>query len=76
MNETITKETTIGELVQRHPHAAEVLTEYGLHCIGCNVSPFETIEQGFKGHGIDDDKKIDEAVKKINKQIREDNKDK
>tara|TARA_Y100000310_G_C20170362_1_gene573376 strand:+ start:73 stop:291 length:219 start_codon:yes stop_codon:yes gene_type:complete len=71
MKETITKETTIGELVERHPKAAEVLMEYGLHCIGCHVSPFESIEQGFKGHGVDGEKKIAEAVKKINQLIEE-----
>jgi len=71
MEQTITKDTTIGDLVQKYPKAAEVLLEYGLHCIGCHVSPFETIEQGFKGHGIDDEKKIEEAVKKINEIIKE-----
>ena len=64
----ITKDIKIGELVQKHPQAAQILFDYGLHCIGCHVSAFESLEDGFKGHGLDD-KKIEEAVKKINELI-------
>ena len=49
----ITKDMPIGEVVERYPEAAEVLTAYGLHCVGCHVSPFETVEQGALGHGME-----------------------
>lgn len=42
----ITKEMTFGELIQKHPNAAGILGAYGLHCIGCHVAVFETIEIG------------------------------
>ena len=64
----ITKETTIGEIVEKSPQAVETLMSFGVHCIGCHVSPFESLEMGFKGHGLDD-ATIEEAVKKLNEII-------
>jgi len=64
----ITKETTIGEIVEKYPQAVETLMSFGVHCIGCHVSPFESLEMGFKGHGLDD-ATIEEAVKKLNEVI-------
>src|SRR3989344_5374252 len=59
----ITKETTIGEIVEKYPQVVETLMSFGVHCVGCHVSPFESLEMGFKGHGLDD-ATIDEAVTK------------
>ena len=64
----ITKETTMGEIVEKYPQAVETLMSFGVHCIGCHVSPFESLEMGFKGHGLDD-ATIEEAVKKLNEVI-------
>ncbi len=48
----VTKEMLLGEVVAKHPKAAFVMLQYGLHCIGCHVSYYETIEQGCLGHGM------------------------
>ena len=61
----ITKDTTIGEIVEKYPQVVETLMSFGVHCVGCHVSPFESLEGGFKGHGMDDDT-IEEAVRKLN----------
>ena len=61
----ITKNMTIGEVVSKHPQTAEIMLSFGLHCVGCHVAFWETIEQGAKGHGLPD-KKIDEMVAKMN----------
>jgi len=61
----ITKDTTIGDIVEKYPQVVDTLTSFGVHCVGCHVSPFESLEMGFKGHGLDD-AKIEEAVKKLN----------
>lgn len=61
----ITKDMTFGELIQSHPNAAGILGAYGLHCIGCHVAVFETIEQGARAHGLDDEK-IDQMLKDLN----------
>ena len=64
----ITKDTTIGEIVEKYPQVVDTLTSFGVHCVGCHVSPFESLEMGFKGHGLDD-AKIVEAVNKLNEVI-------
>ncbi len=43
---------TIGDVVAKYPETVEVMLKYGLHCIGCHVSPYETLEQGSLGHGM------------------------
>jgi len=67
--ELINKEMTIGEVVQKYPSTAEVFMSYGLHCIGCHVSAFETLEQGATGHGMNEEtinKMVGEANKVAN----------
>ena len=61
MTKTITAETAIGEILERCPEAAEILLAYGVHCVGCHVSPFEPLGDGFRGHGLGDTE-INEAV--------------
>ncbi|MCK5025141.1 MAG: DUF1858 domain-containing protein [Nanoarchaeota archaeon] len=48
----IREDMTIGNIVRGYPSAATVMMEYGLHCIGCHVAEWETLEQGCKAHGI------------------------
>ncbi len=64
----ITKDTLIGEIVEKYPQVVEALMDFGLHCVGCHGAAFESLEMGFKGHGMDD-KQIEEAVKKLNEMI-------
>jgi len=64
----ITKETTIGDIVEKYPQVVDTLTGFGVHCVGCHVSPFESLEMGFKGHGMSDEK-VNEAVIKLNEVI-------
>ena len=50
----ITKEMTLGEVVQKYGMpVVEVMGNYGLHCIGCHVATWETIEQGAQAHGME-----------------------
>jgi len=51
--DVITKDMTIGEIVSKYPETAQIMLSHGLHCIGCHVAGFETLEQGAIGHGID-----------------------
>ena len=64
----IAKDTTIGEIVEKYPQAVPDLLSLGLHCVGCHVASFESLEEGFKAHGMDD-KQVDEAIKKLNKLV-------
>ncbi|MBW2995483.1 DUF1858 domain-containing protein [Candidatus Woesearchaeota archaeon] len=63
----VTKDWTLGETLETYPETMEVFAQFGLHCIGCAISAYETIEQGAQVHGVDVNdllKKINEAVKK------------
>ena len=62
-NKKITKNMTLLEVVQKKPEAAEILAKAGMHCFGCGMAAYETLEQGCRGHNID--------VKKIVKEINE-----
>jgi len=70
MTNTITKEMTIGDVVKEYPEVIETLLESGVHCVGCHVSYWETLEQGFKGHGMSDND-VNNVIKKLNKAIEE-----
>lgn len=48
----ITPDLTINQVLQRHPNAAEIMQQFGLHCFGCSVNVFETLEEGILGHGM------------------------
>ncbi len=58
--QTITKDMSFGEVLQRFPQTMPVFGKYGMHCIGCSMSAFETIEQGAKAHGIDVKRFVDD----------------
>ena len=49
----IHSEMSIGEVVSKYPKAAEVMMKHGMHCIGCHVALWETVDQGCKAHGMD-----------------------
>ena len=68
-NGLITKDMTIGDIVQSNPRAAEVLTNHGIHCVGCHASPYETLEQGLMGHGMPQEE-VDSIVSKINNELK------
>lgn len=65
---TITKDMNLGEVVFKYPEAAEVLTDYGLSCVGCFASSFDTIEQGAKIHQLDDEE-LNEMIERINEVV-------
>lgn len=65
---TIHKDLTIDEVISRFPETYEVLLGYGLHCIGCYVSAYETLEEGLMTHGFDK-KEIGKIISELNKVI-------
>ena len=66
----ITKEMTIGDVVAKYPSCIETLLASGVHCVGCHVSYYETLEQGFKGHGMSDED-VDMVITKLNVAVEE-----
>ncbi len=69
MAKKITKDMQLGKLVSKYPEAAQVMLKHGMHCIGCQMAAWETIEQGAKGHGMDD-KQLEEMLKEMNDALK------
>ena len=59
---TISKEMSIGEVVETYPKTIEVFLRHGLMCFGCAIARFENIEQGAVAHGI----AVDPLMKDLN----------
>jgi len=63
--DAITKDTPLGEVISKFPKTTGVFLKHGLHCIGCHVAYWETVEQGAAGHGMDK-KKLEELLRDLN----------
>lgn len=50
----ITKGMKIYDAIKRFPETERTFIKYGLHCVGCEVSTIETIEEAAATHGIRD----------------------
>lgn len=70
----INKEMTIGEIVAKFPEAIPIMMQYGLHCVGCHVAAYETVEQGAAAHGMDENQ-INKMLEDMNKAIEEKDKE-
>ena len=49
----VTKDTTIGEVIQIDAGVIPILMGAGMHCVGCPSSAGETLEEAAMVHGID-----------------------
>ena len=63
--ETISKKTLIGEIVNNHPEAIEVLLASGMHCLGCPASQAESLEDACSVHGLDAEQVLASVLQKI-----------
>ncbi len=61
----ITGEMTLGNVIKEWPETAEVFFQFGLHCIGCHISAYESVTDGAKAHGVNPE----ELVKALNEKI-------
>lgn len=61
----VTADMIIADVVRAFPETIETFFDYGVHCVGCGASGFETIGQGVSGHGIN----ADEVVAALNATI-------
>ena len=58
----ITKDTTIGDILDIAPQTAPAFMSIGMHCLGCPISRGETVEEAAMAHGND----VNELVAKLN----------
>jgi len=66
----ITRDMTMGEIIDMYPETSEVIQEYGLHCVNCGIAAIETIEQGAMGHGMNQDD-VEMLIRDLNRIIKE-----
>ena len=52
MEQTISKDMPIGDVVQNYPQTIEAFLRHVLMCFGCAIARFENVEQGAMAHGI------------------------
>lgn len=52
----ITKQTTMGDMIEYDRGIAVILMEAGMHCVGCPASIGESLEEACQVHGLDSDK--------------------
>ena len=51
----ITKETTMGQMLEYDMGIAYILMQCGMHCVGCPSSIGESLEEACIVHGLDAD---------------------
>jgi hybrid cluster-associated redox disulfide protein len=52
MKMTVTKNTSIGEILNADPSTAEYFLDMGMHCLGCPASSGESLEEACMVHGV------------------------
>lgn len=63
----ITKNSIIGDVLDKNPETAELFFSIGMHCLGCPASRGETIEEACMVHGAD----VDALVDSLNETVGE-----
>ena len=62
MLKEVTKDMTIGDILDADRETVPFFLEMGMHCLGCPASRGETLEQACEVHSVN----ADELVAKIN----------
>ena len=62
MLKEITKDMTIGDILDADRETVPFFLEMGMHCLGCPASRGESVADACAVHGVD----ADELVKRIN----------
>jgi hybrid cluster-associated redox disulfide protein len=64
----VTKDTNLAQLLFSYPETAEILLDYGLHCVGCFANAFDSLEAGTKVHGFSEEY-VQEIIDRVNEVI-------
>ena len=59
---TVTKQMSIGQVLNMDRGTARIFMEFGMHCLGCPHATAEAIEDACAAHGAD----ADTLVEKLN----------
>ena len=62
---TVNGSDTVADILARSPHAARLLLDRGMHCVGCAIAPFETIAEACAIYGVSLDRLLLDVVASI-----------
>ncbi len=48
-----TAEQTVDDVMQRWPATIRVFLDFGLHCVGCPIATFHSVDEACGEHGVD-----------------------
>jgi len=65
-SQQITGSMIFSAVLEKYPDTAFVMLKYGLHCVGCRIASYETVEEGARAHGLDE-KTIKKMIDDMNK---------
>jgi len=71
----LAKDSNLLTVSQESPRAAELLSEYGLHCISCFFSEYDTLETGATIHNMSETE-LENMISEINSQLKKEFKEK
>lgn len=61
----ITKDMSIGEVIEKYPKSTSIFIDYGLHCVGCPMAQNDTVEEAAQIHNLD----FKSLLKDLNKKV-------
>lgn len=66
--ERLSGDITIAHALEKFPQIGPILAQYGVHCIGCHISGYESLEEGLMAHGFTEED-IDSILKEMNEAL-------
>lgn len=49
----VTNDMPLAQVLEKDPGVANILFDYGMHCLGCLMAQGETLAQAAQVHGVD-----------------------
>ncbi len=49
----LTTELAVDEVMRRWPPTIRVFLDFSMHCVGCPIAPFHSVEEACREHGVD-----------------------
>ena len=56
---------SVATILAESPHAARLLLNHGMHCVGCAIAPFETLAEACVIYGVNIDRLLLELAGSI-----------
>lgn len=65
MHQPIDPHATLDDLISRHPSASRVLVARRMHCVGCAIAAFETLEEACANYRLALDEVLEDLAAAI-----------